>query len=583
MKNRNSHPFLRLHTIIALATVLCALPVASEGQITLGKDGQPVIATGATTANSSASYIDAFVYSSTGDMCARILAAWSSFPNSNPGVVVDARAFTGAQTCAASPFPALTPTPRYGVLLLGNAQIATKVTWNIPSRVRVQGIGSQGGQGTGSGTQLTLIYAASGFPTTGAPVVQLGNPDSAATKAYQSQVADLTIDCVGTSECTGLLNDSAEEASYAENIIVFNAPAIGVHITTNSSVVVGGAGNSGPYRNVSIQFSSSCTTACSSAVGLQVDGQNKGYVVRGFDNFTVSGFMSGSGISGPGVLIYGTPTQLTNSHVEFFGPGIQIGDTSSSYGTANVQVQNFNISDNQSNWDVLIQSSSSDPVGDVMLVGINNASTNNQILDDTVTGNEIKGSNLGFYLLGDVTTPASNTAVVSTSPTNAATSTALQWVDPGNIDIVGKLSKGSGTFEIDHPLDPTNKYLYHSFVESPDMMNVYNGNATTDKRGLAVVTLPKYFEALNKDFRYQLTPMGTFAQATITKEVHNNQFTIRTNKPGVKVSWQVTGVRHDSFARQNPIQVEEEKSPRDRGHYLHPDSLNGSAGQQTPK
>jgi hypothetical protein len=569
MKNPSSHPFCRLYTIVALTTFLCALPMASEGQITLGKDGQPVIATGASTANSSASYIDAFVFSSTGDMCARILAAWNSFPNANPGVVVDARAFIGAQTCAASPFPALTPKPRYGVLLLGNVQIATNVTWNIPSRVRVQGIGSQGGQGTGSGTQLTLIYAGSSFPTTGAPVVQLGNPDSAATKAYQSQVADLTIDCVGTAECVGLLNDSAEEASYAENIIVFNAPAIGVHITTNSSVVTGGAGNSGPYRNVSIQFST-CTTACSSAVGLQVDGQNKGYVVRGFDNFTVSGFMSGSGISGPGVLIYGSPTQFTNSHVEFFGPGIQIGDTASSYGTANVQVQNVNISDNQSNWDVLIQSSTSDPVGDVMLVGINNASVNNQILDDTVTGNQIKGSNLGFYLLGDVTTPASNTAVVSTSPTNAATSTALQWVDPGSIHIVGSLSKGSGTFEIDHPLDPANKYLYHSFVESPDMMNVYNGNATTDRRGLAVVTLPKYFEALNKDFRYQLTAMGTFAQATIAKEIHNNQFTIRTNKPEVKVSWQVTGVRHDAYAEQNPIQVEEVKSPRDRGHYLHP-------------
>jgi len=101
------------------------------------------------------------------------------------------------------------------------------------------------------------------------------------------------------------------------------------------------------------------------------------------------------------------------------------------------------------------------------------------------------------------------------------------------------------------------------------MMNVYNGNATTDQHGLAVVTLPSYFEALNKDFRYQLTPMGSFAQATVAKEVHDNQFTIRTNKPGIKVSWQVTGVRHDAFAEQNPIHVEEEKAPRDRGYYMH--------------
>jgi hypothetical protein len=576
---RSSRSFFRLRTIVSAASILCALATVSQGQISGGKNGEPVIATGAAAGTSSASYIDAFVYSATGDMCARILAAWSSYPNTNPGVVVDARAFVGAQNCAASPFP--TSPPRYGVLLLGNAQIATSVTWNIPSRVRVQGIGSQGGEGTATGTENTLIYAGSSFPTTGAAVVQLGNPDSAATKAYQSQVSYLTIDCVGTSGCVGLLNDSAEEASYAENIIVFNAPAIGVHITSSSAVVVGGAGNSGPYRNISVQFST--CSSCTSPVGLQIDGTNQGYVIRGFDNFTVSGSIGGTGISGPGILIYGAPTQLTNSHVEFFGPGVQIGDTASSYGTTNVQVQNLNISNNEGSYDVLIQSSTSDPVGDVLLVGINNASSNTQILDDTVTGNEIKGSSLGFYLLGDVTSPASNTAVISTSPTNAATSSDLTWVDPGNLKVVGSLAKGSGSFEIDHPLDPTNKYLSHSFVESPDMMNVYNGTVTTDRHGLAVVSLPKYFEALNKDYRYQLTALGTFAQATVGKEIRDNRFTILTNKPGVKVSWQVTGVRHDAFAEKNPIQVEQEKAPRDRGYYLHPDAANGKAGAQTDK
>jgi hypothetical protein len=82
-----------------------------------------------------------------------------------------------------------------------------------------------------------------------------------------------------------------------------------------------------------------------------------------------------------------------------------------------------------------------------------------------------------------------------------------------NVSIGGSLSKGSGSFRIDHPLDPANKYLYHSFVESPDMMNVYNGNVVTDKNGRATVALPDYFEALNRDFRYQLTVVGQFAQA----------------------------------------------------------------------
>ena len=40
-------------------------------------------------------------------------------------------------------------------------------------------------------------------------------------------------------------------------------------------------------------------------------------------------------------------------------------------------------------------------------------------------------------------------------------------------------------FVIDHPLDPANKYLYHASVESPDVMNIYNGNVVTDANGRA--------------------------------------------------------------------------------------------------
>ena len=150
----------------------------------------------------------------------------------------------------------------------------------------------------------------------------------------------------------------------------------------------------------------------------------------------------------------------------------------------------------------------------------------------------------------------------------------------GNVDILGNLSKGSGSFKIDHPLDPANKYLYHSFVESPDMMNVYNGNIVTNKRGIATVVLPDYFEALNREFRYQLTPIGQFAQAVVAKEISRNRFTIKTSKPGVKVSWQVTGVRHDAYADANRIQVEVEKPLQEQGHYLHPELFGASRDQQ---
>jgi hypothetical protein len=141
----------------------------------------------------------------------------------------------------------------------------------------------------------------------------------------------------------------------------------------------------------------------------------------------------------------------------------------------------------------------------------------------------------------------------------------------GDVDVDGKLSKAGGSFKIDHPLDPANKYLYHSFVESPDMMNIYNGNATTDASGSAMVTLPEWFETLNRDFRYQLTVMGQFAQAIVASKVANHQFTIKTDKPNVEVSWQVTGIRQDAWANAHRIQVEVAKAPADRGLYLHPE------------
>jgi hypothetical protein len=139
----------------------------------------------------------------------------------------------------------------------------------------------------------------------------------------------------------------------------------------------------------------------------------------------------------------------------------------------------------------------------------------------------------------------------------------------GSLDVIGNLSKSSGTFKIDHPQDPENKFLIHSFVESPDMMNVYNGNISTDNNGYATITLPSYFEALNINFKYQLSIVGKeFAQALVYEKIKNNQFIVRTDKPNIEVSWQVTGVRNDKYAQQNRIVTEVEKSAKQKGKYL---------------
>jgi hypothetical protein len=140
----------------------------------------------------------------------------------------------------------------------------------------------------------------------------------------------------------------------------------------------------------------------------------------------------------------------------------------------------------------------------------------------------------------------------------------------GNVSISGSLSKGGGSFQIDHPLDPERKYLSHSFVESPDMMNVYNGNVTLGADGTAVVGFPDWFSALNRDFRYQLTPIGAPAVPYVAQEMSGNAFTIG-GPPGLKVSWQVTGVRQDPWAEAHRIPVESPKPPEEIGTYIHPE------------
>ncbi len=142
----------------------------------------------------------------------------------------------------------------------------------------------------------------------------------------------------------------------------------------------------------------------------------------------------------------------------------------------------------------------------------------------------------------------------------------------GNVNVTGTLSKGAGAFKIDHPLDPENKFLQHSFVESPDMMNIYNGNIVTDSKGFAMVEMPDYFDALNQDYRYQLTVIGQFAQAIVAEKIGNGHFIIQTDKPSVEVSWQVTGIRKDPFANNNRIQVEIQKSSDQRGKYAYPEA-----------
>lgn len=143
----------------------------------------------------------------------------------------------------------------------------------------------------------------------------------------------------------------------------------------------------------------------------------------------------------------------------------------------------------------------------------------------------------------------------------------------GKAQVTGNFYAGAKFFRIDHPLQPEAKYLVHACVESDQMKNVYDGVATMDPAGEAWVTLPDWFEALNGDFRYQLTCIGEPALVYVKEKISGGRFLIAGGKPGMEVSWQVTGVRRDAYAQTHAMQVEVEKTGTEAGRYLHPEAF----------
>jgi len=130
---------------------------------------------------------------------------------------------------------------------------------------------------------------------------------------------------------------------------------------------------------------------------------------------------------------------------------------------------------------------------------------------------------------------------------------------------------GHKMFQIDHPLDPENKVLNHYCTEGPEPINAYRGHVVLGANGEAWVTLPSYFEAINKDYEYQLTSIGGFAPVYVAEEIRNNRFLIAGGREGMKVSWRVEGVRNDPWVQRHGAPIEVEKSAEQRGKFLVPE------------
>jgi hypothetical protein len=137
---------------------------------------------------------------------------------------------------------------------------------------------------------------------------------------------------------------------------------------------------------------------------------------------------------------------------------------------------------------------------------------------------------------------------------------------PGNLSVSGALSKGSGTFHIDHPLTDkeSTHFLDHAFVESYGYLNLYdglvrlvNGRARVDIDAACRMSKGT-FEALNQrvwvsSCRNLEDGEGGFDRIRVTPIV-NGEFEIlcQNKSSNALVSWQVRGERKDKFIKTLP-------------------------------
>ena len=264
----------------------------------------------------------------------------------------------------------------------------------------------------------------------------------------------------------------------------------------------------------------------------------------------------GSSSSGYGVSGYSSTNRgVTGGSAS--GPGVY-GASQSGYGVYGSSASNIAVyGQSTTNWGVRGGSAGSSGIG---VYGIASGQ-----YGEALHGHSDGSS--GHGVVGHVTANSSSASAVWGV---ADYSAAYAGYFSGNVTVTGTLSKGGGSFRIDHPLDPARKILQHSFVESPDMLNIYSGMVETDTNGEASIELPAWFEALNRDVRYSLTPIGEFAPVFVKAKVAGGHFTIAGAKPNQEVSWQLTGIRRDAWAEAHRIEVELVKPANEQGTYLHP-------------
>ena len=346
-------------------------------------------------------------------------------------------------------------------------------------------------------------------------------------------------------------------------------------VTQTNSVVLGG----------SPTFTQAMSTIPGAVVGIASTTSNSASGVIGFSSSISApamvgwnGSTSGSSDSAEGILgITDNPIGTAIEGNANSTTGNNVGVRGQSKSTNGIGVWGFN---GTSGSGIGVQAEVDGPTGTGLLVKSNNGGVAAEFDFLGSSGNILVAKSAGNTKMTlDFTGALTSDTIHTTGGTPSIIGTGGLTIN-GPLIANGTVSKPMGSFKIDHPLDPAGKYLYHSFVESPDMMNIYNGVVTLDAKGQAWITMADYFEALNMDFRYQLTAMGRPAPYLyVSKEMAGNRFKISGGPAHGKVSWQVTGIRHDAYADAHRIQVEVEKPAAEQGTYLHPELFGKDASK----
>ena len=316
-----------------------------------------------------------------------------------------------------------------------------------------------------------------------------------------------------------------------------------------------GTANNGPGARGVAGKSTSGTGVAGTGGSTGVSGEGTSYGVRGTSesNYGVAGEAGYSGVLGTGGSygVYGTGTSSGVVATSEAGYGV--------YAQGPVGALGIGSGTGYGVWGYNSASGGYGAVGQGGYRGVYGSGGNAGVYGTSgyvgVWGNATGSSGLNYGVYA-----------VTSSPDGYA------GVFTGDVYVSGFLTKVGGGFKIDHPMEPERRYLVHSFVESPEYLNVYGGTATLDARGRATVRLPRYFEAENVTHRFQLTPIGAPApNLHVAGTVKDNRFSIAGGAPGQEVCWQVTGVRQDAWAKANPLRVEPLKRTADRGRFLNPE------------